>query len=70
MNTRNLQIHLENKLSSLASACMDNNAIDDGLIYEILATDDMSDETRLNYICQIEVAYPLTASQNEKLKSI
>ncbi|MBF0579900.1 hypothetical protein IM774_08945 [Erysipelotrichaceae bacterium RD49] len=54
MNTRNLQIHLENRLSSLASACVNHNAVDDGLIFEILASDSLSDESRLHYICQIE----------------
>lgn len=69
MNTRNLQIHLENKLSSLASACMDNNAVDDGLIYEILANDEMSDETRLNYICQIEVRLPSNCKSKRKTET-
>lgn len=69
MNTRNLQIHLENRLSSLASACMDNNAVDDGLIYEILATDDMSDETRLQYICQIEVRLPSNSKTKRKTET-
>lgn len=64
MNTRNLQIHLENRLSSLASACMNHNAVDDGLIFEILTKDEMNDESRLHYICQIE--YRLPASCKSK----
>lgn len=69
MNTRNLQIHLENRLSSLASACMNHNAVDDGLIYEILATDDMSDETRLHYICQIEYRLPSNCKPKRKTET-
>ncbi len=62
MNTRNLQIHLENRLSDLACACINNGVQDDGLIVEILARDSLSDENRLSYLCQIEIRLP----KNEK----
>lgn len=58
MNTRNLQIHLENKLSSLATACIEHSAEDDGLIFEILSADTLNDASRLEYICQIECRLP------------
>ena len=66
MNTRNLQIHLENRLSSLASACVNHNAVDDGLIFEILTSDSLSDESRLHYICQIEYRLPSTSKVKRK----
>lgn len=64
MNTRNLQIHLENRLSDLASACINQGVQDDGLIVEILANDTLSDENRLRYICQIEIRLP----KNERVR--
>ncbi len=67
MNTRNLQIHLEKKLSSLASACMDHCAEDDGLICEILSSNRLNDENRLYYICQIECRLP--AGYQKKTRS-
>ena len=66
MNTRNLQIHLENRLSSLASACVNHNTVDDGLIFEILTSDSLSDESRLHYICQIEYRLPSTSKVKRK----
>ena len=66
MNTRNLQIHLENRLSSLASACVNHNAVDDGLIFQILTSDSLSDESRLHYICQIEYRLPSTSKVKRK----
>lgn len=66
MNTRNLQIHLENKLSTLASACMEHNAEDDGLIFEILSADSLNDASRLEYICQIECRLPAVYGKKRK----
>lgn len=66
MNTRNLQIHLEKKLSSLASACINHCVEDDGLICEILSTNHLNDENRLSYICQIEGRLPIGYTQKAR----
>lgn len=68
MNTRNLQIHLEKKLSDLASVCMEQGTSDDGLIFEILSAESLNDETRLNYIGQIDCRLPASARKSRRIE--
>lgn len=58
MNTQALQHVLERKLSTLASACVNEGVEDHGLICEILSHEYLSDESRLSYISQIDGRLP------------
>jgi len=58
MNSRILQKHLESRLIILVNVCAANQKQDDGLIYEILTDTHMDDQSRLNYIAQIECRLP------------
>lgn len=63
MNSGNLQRHLEERLVILIKACADEQAQDDGLILTIITDPLLTDQSRLNYISQIENRLPARGGQ-------